>query len=411
MDIFEYKGRNKRGEVMQGTIESPNQEVVAAWMIAAGISPIRIQVKANALKDQPQWLRELQGGGTLKLMDLLLFTRQMGTMVKAGVPMIQALTGIQKSTSNQALIRVLQDIRADLDKGIELSAAMARHPKFFNDYYVSMIRVGEGSGQLEEIFKRLFEQLKFDEHMRKKVKGAMRYPTFVLSAIAIAVAILTIFVIPAFAKVYASMHATLPILTIFLISASGFAVNYWWAVLAMIGLAFYGFKLFTDTPDGRYRWDKFKLRIPVVGSITTKATLARFCGSFATASKSGVPIVQAFTLVSRAVDNAFIEKRILGMRDGVERGESMLRAAQTAGIFSPLELQMISVGEETGDVEGMLGQVAETYQDEVEYEVGRLSESMEPILLAFMGVLVAILMLGIFLPMWDLGQVALHKQH
>lgn len=408
MDIFEYKGRNKRGEIMQGIIESPNHHAVATWLIDAGISPTHIRLQDNKLKDQPQWLRALQGGGTLKPADLLMFTRQMGTMVRAGVPMMQALSSIQKSTANQALVEVLKDIRADLDKGVELSTAMARHPKFFNDYYVNMVRVGEGSGQLEEVFKRLFEQIEFDKNMKQKIKGAMRYPSFVLTAISIAMVVMTIFVIPTFAKVYSGMHVELPFLTIVLLSTSNFAVNYWWLVAAMTAGAFYAFKRYTKQPDGRYNWDKFKLKFPVIGSILKKATLARFCRSFATASKSGVPIVQAFTLVSRVVDNAFYEARILSMRDGVGRGESMLRAAQSAGIFTQLELQMIAVGEETGDIPGMLNQVADMYQEEVEYEVSRLSESIEPILLAVMGVLVAILLLGIFLPLWDLTQLA-HK--
>ena len=409
MDTFEYRGRNKRGEIMQGTIESPDTQGVATWMLATGIAPIRIQVQSDAHKGQPGWLRFLQGGGSFKLRDLLLFTRQMGTMVKSGVPMLDALAGIQKSTVSPVLTGVLRDIRADLDRGVDLSGAMARHPKIFDEYYVSMVKVGEGSGQLEEIFKRLHEQIAFEKHMGQQIKGALRYPTFVLVAISIALAVMTLFVLPVFAQTYAKMQASLPALTLMLLAVSKFAVGYWWAVLAMIGACFYAFKLYTALPEGRYAWDKFKLRIPIIGSIIKKATLARFCRSFATASKSGVPLVQAFTLVSRVVDNAYFEERILSMRDGVERGESLLRTARTAGIFTPLELQMMSVGEDTGDVDGMLNQVADMYREEVEYEVSRLSEAIEPILLAFMGVLVLILMLGVFLPMWQLGKVALAK--
>lgn len=409
MDTFEYKGRNKRGEIMQGTIESPNPQAVATWMLTTGIAPIRIQVHSDALKGQPRWLLLLQGNGSFTLKDLLLFTRQMGTMAKSGVPMLDALAGIQKSTVNPVLAGVLRDIRADLDRGVELSGAMARHPKLFDDYYVSMVKVGEGSGQLEEIFKRLHEQIAFEKHMAQEIKSALRYPTFVLFAISIALAVMTLFVLPVFAETYTKMQASLPALTLLLLAISKFAVGYWWAVLAMAGTCFYAFKLYIAQPEGRYAWDKFKLRIPVIGSIIKKATLARFCRSFATASKSGVPLVQAFTLVSRVVNNAYFEERILSMRDGVERGESLLRTARTAGIFTPLELQMMSVGEATGDVDGMLNQVADMYRDEVEYEVGRLSEAMEPVLLAFMGVLVLILMLGVFLPMWQLGKVALAK--
>ncbi len=404
MDTYQYKGRNKRGEVMQGTIESANSQAVAAWMIAADISPIAIKMQ-RSLKEQPQWLRALQGESSLTPVDLLLFTRQMGTMVKSGVPMLRALESMQKSTTNRRLIQVLQAIRTSLDKGVELSGAMALHPKFFGDYYVNMVRAGESSGQLEEVFKRLFEQLEFDKHMKQKIKGALRYPMFVIIAISIAISILSIFVIPVFANIYSGMRVELPALTQVLIAVSDVAVHYWWVVLVAGGLAVYMFRLYAATHNGRYNWDKFKLKFPVVGGIMAKATIARFCRSFATANKSGVPIVQTFTLVSRVVDNAFYEERILTMRSGVERGESLLRVAQNSGIFSPLELQMISVGEETGEIDSMLEQVASMYQDEVEYEVSRLSESIEPILLAAMGVLVAILLLGIFMPLWNLTQL------
>ncbi len=406
METFDYKGRNRRGEIMRGTIESPNAQAVASWMVASGISPIQIRVKADRLRNQPQWLKELQGAGRVRLVHLLLFTRQMATMVKAGIPMMQALASIQKSTTNPALSDVIRQMREDLDKGLELSTAMARNPKVFDDYYVSMVRVGESSGQLEEVFRRLFAQLEFDKDIRQKIKAALRYPTFVMVAMVVALAVMTVFVIPNFAKVFAGMKLELPALTRFLLALSGFAVHYWWAILGGAAAAFQGFRLYVGSPEGRYRWDRLKLRMPVIGSIIKRATLARFCRSFATASRSGVPIVQNFTLVSRVVNNAFYETRILGMRDGVERGESMLRVAQSAGIFTPVELQMIAVGEETGHIDEMLGQVADMYQEEIEYEVSRLSQSIEPILLGFLGVLVTILLLGIFMPLWDMTQMA-----
>jgi MSHA biogenesis protein MshG len=407
MPMFDYTGRNPRGEAMQGQIESQNSQMVASWMLSAGITPIVI--KPVAMNARPDWLRKLVGEPALSDVDLLLFTRQMGTMVKSGVPMMQALAAIQNSTRKPRLVRLLQAMRDDLDKGIELSGAIAHHPKFFSEYYVNMIRVGEGTGRLEEIFRRLFVQLEFEKHMKNKIKGALRYPSFVLTAIAIAIMILNIYVIPVFAKVYSSMRVSLPPLTQVLIGVSNFTVHYWWAMVAAAVLAFYAFRSWTGTREGRYTWDKHKLRIPIIGSIMVKATIGRFAMSLAVGSKSGIPLMQAFTLVSRVVENAYYEQRILQMRDGVERGESMLRVAQSAGIFTPLELQMIAVGEETGEIDEMLEQVAKMYQEDVEYEVGRLSESMEPVLLAAMAVLVMILLLGIFLPMWDLGTVATKK--
>jgi len=271
-----------------------------------------------------------------------------------------------------------------------------------------MVRVGEESGRLEESFQSLFKQIEFDRNMRQKIKSALRYPSFVMIAIAIAIFILMIFVIPVFAKVYASLNVQLPLLTRVLIASSDFAVGYWWVVLLAVGGVYYLFHYWVKSPQGKYAWDKFKLKLPIIGKILVKATIARFCRSFATAGKSGVPIVQAFQLVSRVVDNAYYEERILQMRNGVERGETLSRVARTSGIFSPLELQMISVGEDTGEVDAMVEQIAVMYQEDVEYEVSKLSEAIEPILLAVMGVLVGILLLGIFMPLWDLGQATMH---
>ena len=406
MLVFDYSGRNARGEVMQGRIESQNPQAVASWMMSAGITPISI--KALAEDTRPLWLRKLNERA-LTDVDLLLFTRQMGTMVKAGVAMMQALVAIQKSTGKPRLVRLLQAMRDDLDKGLELSNAMARHSKFFNEYYVNMVKVGEGTGKLEEVFRRLFVQLEFQRHIKQKVKGAVRYPSFVMTAIAIAIVIVNLYVIPVFAKVYAGFKVALPPVTQLLIAISNFVVKDWWLLVAGVVLVIYAFRAWTGTRDGRYTWDKHKLKVPIVGSILVKGTIARFALSLAIASKSGIPLMQGFTLVSRVVENAYYEQRILQMRDGVERGESMLRVAQSAGIFTPLELQMIAVGEETGEIDEMLEQIAKMYQDEVEYEVERLSETLEPLLLAAMAVLVMILLLGIFLPLWNLGQVAIKR--
>ena len=407
MPVFNYSGRNVRGELVQGHLESQNPQAVAAWMISAGITPIT--VTAPPENTQPEWLRKLSEK-PLDDVDLLLFTRQMGAMMKAGVAAMQALAAIQKSTSKPRLVQLLKAMGDDLDNGLELSTAMTHHPKFFNEYYVSMVRVGEGSGRLEEVFRRLFEQLEFQKHMKQKIKGAVRYPMFVMIAVAIGIAILTYKVIPPFAKVFADFGAELPLLTRVLIACSNFAHDYWWVVIPALVLAVYAFRSWAATRDGRYLLDKYKLRIPIIGSIIVKATNARFALSLAMASKSGVPLMQAFNLVSRVVENVHYEQRILQMRDGVERGESMLRVTQSAGIFTPLEVTMIAVGEETGLIDDMLEQVAKMYQEEVEFEVQRLSESLEPILLAAMAGLVLVMLLGIFLPMWDLGQVMLHPK-
>jgi MSHA biogenesis protein MshG len=337
--------------------------------------------------------------------DLLLFTRQMSTMFKAGVPLIQAINSLKGSSSNPSMTDLLRALSASLDKGSELSAAMAQHPKFFNDYYINMVTVGESAGELDQIFQRLYDQLDFDRRMRQKIKSVLRYPMFVMIAITIAMVIMMLYIVPVFAKVYANMNAALPAVTLGLIGFSNFLTEKWWLVLALVGLAYLGLNRYLATPAGRLGWDQLKLKLPVLGPLMRKATTARFCRSFATAMRAGVPIVTSLTLVSRVVENTFYEQRILGMRDGISNGESILRSFVSAGIFSPIEVQMIAVGEETGDIDGMISQLATLYQEEVEYEASRLAETLEPILLAFMAGLVLVLLVGIFMPMWNLTQV------
>ena len=405
MELYHYQGRNKRGDLMRGTVEAPNPEGVVSWMMASGISPISVRLKTDPLKNQPYWLRAIQGQRKLNQSDLLMLTRQLGTLLKAGIPMLQAVTGLKNGSHQPEMTKLLSSLHTSLDKGIELSAAMARHPEFFDDYYINMIRVGETAGKLDEVFARLYAQLDFDRRMRQKIKGVLRYPIFVFSAIVIATMIVMVYVIPAFSGIYGNMHVELPLVTRILMGTSHAVAQNWTAILIFLALAIIGIRYYISTPEGMYRWDRMKVRLPIVGLIMTKATTARFCRSFGMAMNSGVPIVTALALVSRVVDNAYYQERIMSMRDAVSQGDSLLRSFMASGIFSPVELQMIAVGEETGDVETMVQQLATLYQDEVEYEAGRLAETLEPILLVFMAGLVMTLLLGIFLPMWNMTQM------
>ena len=354
------------------------------------------------------WLRALTEKKPSQL-DLQLFSRQMYTLLKAGVPIMRALAGLQESSQNPAFAAVLHDLRESLDSGRELSFAMRRHPKLFSPFYISMVQVGEMTGMLDETFMRLFDHLEFEKQMGESIRSAVRYPIFVLVAMAIAIVIINLFVIPTFAKVFAGFHAELPLLTRMLIGFSSFMVHYWLLLLAMVAGAVLGFRVYLNTVDGRYNWDKLKLRIPIAGKIIFKATMARFARSLALAFKSGIPIVQGLNVVGMVVDNEFMRARVEQMRDGVERGESILRTALATGVFNATVLQMISVGEETGDMDGLMFEIAGMYEREVEYEVKTLSQQIEPILIIGLGILVLILALGVFLPIWDLGKVALHR--
>jgi len=407
--LFAYKGRNARGELVQGTLENANPGAVADQLFNSSITPLEINLAPVARK-------LITGGFLAKLLepkvaalDVLLFSRQMHTLLRAGVPIMRALGGLQESTINKAFAKLLQELRESLDAGRELSAAMRRHGEAFSAFYVSMVRVGELTGRLEEIFLQLFFHLDFERRTREQIKAALRYPSFVLIAIVAAMVVINLVVIPAFAKVYAGFHAELPLLTQILIGMSNFMVRFWPLLLAATVGAAFGLRMYIQSPNGKYKWDKFKLRIPVVGEIVKKATLARFMRSLALAAKSGVPIVQGLSVVAKVVDNDYIAQRIEQMRDGVERGETILRTASAAGVFTPVVLQMIAVGEETGAMDELLEEIAGMYDQDVEYQVKNLSAQIEPFLIIAIGGMVLVLALGVFLPIWDLGQVALKK--
>jgi len=407
--LFAYKGRNARGELMQGVLEAADSGAVADQLFGTGVTPIEINVTKAVAKVNEDSLWERLTEKKVNAMDVQLFSRQMYTLLKSGVPIMRGLAGLQESAISKAFGRVIKDLRESLDSGRELSAAMRRHPDVFSAFYLSMIRVGEMTGRLEDVFLRLFEHMEFDRDMRDRVKTALRYPTFVVIAMVIAMVVVNIFVIPAFAKVFESFNTQLPLMTRILLATSGFMQHYWALLLAAALAAFFGFRSWLKTDKGRYEWDRIKLRIPIAGKIILKATMARFARSFALSARSGVPIVQALTVVSQTVDNAFLTARIEQMRDGVERGESILRTAVTASVFTPVVLQMIAVGEESGSLDDLMDEIAQMYEREVDYELKTLASQIEPILITFLGVMVLVLALGIFLPIWDLGKAALHR--
>jgi len=409
LPTFAYRGRNARGEQVRGTLEGADTGAIAEQLSNTGITPVDIGPVAEAATtpgSAPGWWQRLTEERPSAL-DVMLFSRQMHTLLKAGVPILRALAGLQESNVKPAMQRVIQDLRESLDSGRELSSAMLRHPEVFSSFYVSLVRVGEATGLLEDVFLRLFEHLSFEKETRDRIKAALRYPTFVIVAMGVALAIINIVVIPAFAKVFQNFKVELPLMTRILVATSDFSVHYWPVLLAALIGAILGFRAWTGTRTGRYAWDKTKLRLPIVGKIILQATLARFARGLALCLKSGVPAVQALSVVARVTDNDYISQRVEQMRDGVERGESFLRTAVTTGVFTPMVLQMIAVGDETGELDDLLFEVAEMYEGEVDYDVKNLAANIEPILIVFLAGLVLVLALGVFLPIWDLGQTML----
>lgn len=406
MPAFAYSGRNAAGERVEGVMEGVDIAAIAAQLTGSGVVPLQIAPDRHqpVARGRSRWF-----GKKVGLIDMLMFSRQMYSLLKAGVPILRALDALNESAANPAMRDALVDVRRNLEGGRELSAAMQTQGGLFSPFYIAMVKVGETTGQLEQIFLRLYQHLEFQEYMRNQVRSALRYPTFVIAVMAIALAVLNLFVIPVFAKVYQSFGANLPPITRGLIAFSQFTLDYWPAIALALAGAVVMFRRWLASPAGRYGWDRRKLRIPIAGRIIMRATVARFARSFSLAMRSGLSAVEGLSLVAQVVDNSYVSDRIEKMRENVERGEDLLRAATRAGVFTPIALQMIMVGQESGSLDDMMDEVADVYSRDVEYDLKNLSAQIEPILIVMLGVLLLVVALGVFLPIWDLGGAAFKK--
>jgi MSHA biogenesis protein MshG len=402
MTLYRYNGRTARGDAVSGSLEAETADALANHLFARGITPTNV-VAADGSKDVVKEIWRALGGGLPNLNDLILFSRQMYSMTKAGLPLLNGMRSLAASTPNQQLQEALGQVIENLESGRDLAASLGRHPEIFSKFYVGIVRVGESSGTLEVAFKRMFEYLNMEKRIKEKLSKALRYPATVVGAIGIAITIITFWVLPKFAPIFASLGDNLPWSTRVLLGTSQFAADYWYVVLAVLLSALVGFKLYIREEQGRYRWDKFKIKLPVIGPVVNKATIARICRSFALTLDSGVPLVQALNLIARTSNNEYLSAGVLALRDGIERGESVSRTAQTADLFTPLALQMISTGEETGTLSEMLTEVAEFYEREVDNDLDNMSAALEPALIVTVGGMVLILALGVFLPLWDLA--------
>lgn len=406
MSTYVWQGRKPGGEAAQGEIEADSSNAAAALLQSGGTIVLSLTEKTAPASNQSLSWSLGWGQAPIKDEDILIFSRQMYTLQRAGVPILRALSGLQASATKTALNLLLADLRASLEQGHELGTAMKRHAQAFNGFYVAMVRVGEMSGRLTEVFERLAKHIEFEMDVRARIKQAMRYPAMVTIAIVIAMLVINLFVIPTFSSVFAQFKAELPPLTRLLMAVSRFTIEAWPLLLAASLGAWWGVRAWLATAPGRLMWDGLKLKLPIAGPIVLKGTLARFARSFAIASRSGVPISRAMSVVAQTVDNAYIAQRIEQMRAGVERGESVSRCAAAAGIFTPVVLQMIAVGEETGDLDNLMMDVADMYERETDYAIKGLAASIEPLLLTVIGAIVLVLALGIFLPLWNLGGAA-----
>lgn len=406
---FSYRGKDSRGAVQQGALVAANVDAAASDLMRRGITPLSIRElqQRNSLGERiaksPLFRKQIS------LDELIVFCRQMFALTKAGIPLIRTMRGLADTTRAPELGEVLDDVTSRLEGGATMATAMQAHPKVFSDLFIAMIHVGENTGELDHAFKRLSEILELERDTKRRLKQALRYPTFVIIALLGALMVVNFLVIPKFASVFNKLGADLPFLTQVLVGTSNFLLAYWYFLLAAIIAGMIALKQWKSTEQGHRIWDRYKLKVPIIGPLVELITLSRFARNFASMLAAGMPVTNALTVVADATDNAWISKHIKDMRAGIERGESLLRTARNSNMFTPLILQMIAVGEETGSVDEMLVNVADFYDEDVDYGLKRLAESIEPILIVAMGVLVLILALGVFLPIWDLGAAAMGR--
>lgn len=407
MSQFRYTGRDAQGARVTGTLQSASSDSVASELLAQKITPLTIEEqREQGGDDLLAMLTEKLRRRRVDLEELIIFCRQMYSLSKAGVPIIRAIGGLAESHRNLYFRKVLQQVRADLEGGMNMAVALHAHPKVFTTLFISMVSVGENTGQLDQAFRQLAGYLELERETRKRIKQATRYPLFVLIAMSVALVVINLLVIPAFAKVFEQFKADLPWPTQVLIGTSQFFQDFWWLLLLLAGGSLYAFFKWIETDAGALKWDATKLRLPIVGGIFERIALARFTRTFAMMYKAGVPLLQTLSINSASVGNRHIGQAILGMREGVERGEALTRTASSSGLFTPLVLQMMAVGEETGALDDLFVEVADFYEQEVDYDLKQLASAIEPILIVAMGVMVLILALGVFLPMWELASVA-----
>lgn len=407
MPLYEFQGRTKSGEPIKGKRESDSADHLAEQLLSEEIFPLQIKQTKNDtdisfLQKISHWADQIS------VDDMLMFCRQMYTLHNAGVPIIFALNRMSEVVQKKRFKIALSNMAETISAGKNLATAMQQQSDIFPEMLIQLVHIGEESGKLDQAFLQAGNYLELQSTTVRRIKTVLRYPLFVLSAIMIAVIVINLFVIPTFAKLYSNFHAQLPLPTRILLGISSFMVHYWhYLLMGAILVIFFTYR-YLKTKEGRYKWDKLQFKLPIIGSIIEHIIFSRFVNLFAVIIRAGVPLSTGIVLVANAVGNTYAQQTISAMGVAIERGENLTNAAVAAKIFSPLVLQMLAVGEETGEVEAMLEEIGKFYEREVDYELKRLADRIEPILLIALAAMVLILALGVFLPMWNMASLIKH---
>jgi MSHA biogenesis protein MshG len=398
MPIFNYTGRDANGKQIQGTLNAQTREGVAQKLMEGQIVPIKITLNSAR---RFSWNIDIFPV-KLKMEEMVTFCRQMEIMMRVGISIVDSLAHIGQTSSSPVLKKILPQMAESISSGSTLTEALKKHPRYFNHVFVNVISAGESSGRLEQGFNQLSSYMQLAEKTTKRIKSATRYPMIVMSTAIIAVVVVNFFVIPTFSNMFAKLGEDLPLPTLIMMSTSSFMKAHWLLILLCAVLLLLGFKVFKKSPKGALLWSRIVLRLPVAGKIIRNALLGRFARMFAMIIETGIPLIKGIDLVAQTIGNEHMTKKVYDMKDSIERGESLTKAASQTKIFPPMIIQMLNIGEETGAIDTLLTEVAQYYEGEVEYDLNRLSDLIEPILLLMMGSIVLMLALGVFLPMWGM---------
>ncbi len=402
MPNFKYRARNGSGQAVTGTLEATGLDIARLRLGEMGYIPVFLaECKAGMNVSSLNFLNH-----KINAKDVILFNRQLSTLFAAGIPLLRAIQGIAEQMENKLFRKILSSISTDIQSGSSFSDSLTRHPKVFSSLYVNMVRAGEASGTLDETLKRLALLAEHDMETRARIKAATRYPKIVISAMCIAVVILMTCVVPNFMEIYRQVDLELPLATRMLIAANDIFSNYWYLLFGGAGCLYFLFRIYVKTRQGRRNLDIFKLKVPIFGSIYLKIAMSVFTRTMSSLNRSGLSIITNLEICSDVVNNIAIAEVINELKESVKRGESLAATMKKSKFFTPMVVQMMSAGEESGELDNMLVKVSEYYDMEVDYTIKNIASLIEPILLAFLGAVVLFLMMAIFLPMWDMVKLA-----
>ncbi|HEY7566695.1 MAG TPA: type II secretion system F family protein [Gemmatimonadaceae bacterium] len=393
MPAFTYTARTTQGELKTATIDAPTREDVVAQLRRQRLSVVKVDEETKAKKPRR---------GSIKMRDVVIFTRQFSTMINAGLPLVQALDILAKQTENKNLSNVTRSVVFDVESGHTVADALAKHPNAFTDLYVNMVAAGEAGGILDTILMRLATFLEKNDALVRKVKGAMIYPGVIMSVAVLAITVLLLFVIPVFESMFASVGLALPLPTRIVMGLSRFLKGYWWAVgaggFALVVL----FRRYYKTPNGKLAIDKLMLKMPVLGDVLRKSAVSRFTRTLGTLISSGVSILDGLEITAKTAGNRVIQDAIMASRSSIASGETIAAPLQKSNVFPPMVISMIAVGEQTGGLDEMLSKIADFYDEEVDAAVSGLLSLLEPVMIVFLGVVVGGMVVAMYLPIFDM---------